>query len=127
MYKKSQPTSTKSSSNLSIGQYVRISDEHRNSKFRRGYTVQNTIEIFKIHRIDTSQNPTVYYLHDLNGEPITGIFYRDELTPTHLPELFHIDILKSKTVNGQKKYFVRWRGYPDSFNSWINQDQMVPL
>ena len=127
MYKNSKPSLSKSSSNLSVGQYVRIADEHRNSKFRRGYTVQNTIEIFKIYQIDTSQNPTVYYLEDLNGDPITGIFYRDELTPTHLPQFFHIDVLKSKTVRGRKKFFVRWRGYPDSFNSWIDQDDMVPL
>ena len=127
MYKNSARKSSKSSSLLTVGQHVRIADEHRNSKFRRGYTVQNTIEIFKIRSIDTSQNPTVYYLEDLNGEPITGIFYRDELTPTHLPEFFHIDVLKSKIVSGKKKYFVRWRGYPDSFNSWIDQDQMVSL
>ena len=89
--------------------------------------MQNTIEIFKIQSTDTSQNPMVYYLEDLNSEPITGIFYRDELTPTHLPEFFHIDVLKSKTVSGRKKYFVHRHGYPDSFNSWIDQDQMVSL
>ena len=127
MYKNMYHIPNISSSDLTVGQHVRIADEYRNSKFRRGYTVQNTIEIFKIRGIDTSQNPTVYYLEDLNGDPITGIFYRDELTSTHLPEFFHIDVLKSKTVNGRKKYFVRWRGYPDTFNSWIDQDQMVPL
>ena len=127
MYKKGRPALTKPISSLSVGQHVRIADEHRNSKFRRGYAVQNTIEIFKIRSVDSSQNPTVYYLEDLNGDPITGVLYRDELTPTHLPEFFKIDVLKSKTINGRKKYFVRWRGYPDSFNSWIDQDQMVPL
>ena len=88
MYKNARPRRINPSSRLSVGQHVRIADEHRNSKFRRGYTVQNTIEIFKIRSIDTSQNPTTYYLEDLNGEPITGVFYRDELTPTHLPEFF---------------------------------------
>ena len=127
MYKNSQTKSSKTSSMLHVGQYVRIADEHRNSKFRRGYTVQNTIEIFKVRHIDSSQKPTVYNLEDLNGNPITGIFYRDELTPTHLPKVFHIDVLKSKSIKGRKKYFVRWRGYPDSFNSWIDQDQMLPL
>ena len=127
MYKSPPSISRKNSSKLSVGQYVRIADEHRNSKFRRGYTVQNSIEIFKVHRIDTSQNPTVYYLEDLNSEPIKGIFYREELTPTHLPDFFHIDILKSKIISGRKKYFVHWRGYPDSFNSWINEEQMFPL
>ena len=127
MYKNRSKPLRRYSSDLTIGRYVRIADEERNSKFRRGYTVQNTIEIFKINRIDDSQHPKGYYLEDLNGEPITGIFYREELTPTQLPEFFRIDVLKSKSVAGRKKYFVRWRGYPDTFNSWIDQDQMVPL
>ena len=127
MYKNTRPTHPHPSSLLSVGQHVRLADELRNSKFRRGYTVQNTIEIFKIRLVDSTQHPVVYYLEDLNGEPITGVFYREELTPTHLPEVFKIDVLKTKTVNGRKKVFVRWRGYPDSFNSWIDQDQMVAL
>ena len=127
MYKKAKPKMRKISSNLSVGQYVRIADEKRNAVFRRGYTIQNTVEIFKIRKVDISQNPTAYYLEDLNSEPITGIFYREELTPTHLPEFFKIDVIKSKVVAGRKKYFVRWLGYPESFNSWIDEDQMVPL
>ena len=127
MYKNAKPSKRKVSSHLTVGQYVRIADEKRNSVFRRGYTVQNTIEIFKIRKVDTSQNPTIYFLEDLNGEPITGVFYRGELTPTHLPEYFHIDVIQTKKVAGRKKYLVRWRGYPESFNSWIDEDQMVPL
>ena len=127
MYKKPLSKSFHSSSNLTVGQYVRIADEHRNHKFKTGYTVQNTIEIFRVRNIDKSQNPIVYHLEDLNGDPISGIFYRYELTPTQLPQFFNIDVLKSKTVAGTKKYFVRWRGYPDSFNSWIDEDQMVSL
>ena len=127
MYKNAKRINTQRTPHLTTGQYVRIADENRNSKYRRGYTVQNTIEIFKVRDIDSSQNPTIYFLEDLNGEPITGLFYRDELTPTDLPEYFHIDIIKSKTIAGRKKYYVRWRGYPDTFNSWVDADQMVPV
>ena len=127
MYKYTPHLNKNISSNLSVGQYVRISDENRNHVFRRGYTVQNTIEIFQISKVDTSQKPTVYYLNDLQGEEIKGIFYRDELTPTKLPEHFQITIIRKKTVSGRKKYLVRWLGYPDSFNSWIDEDQMISL
>ena len=127
MYKYTSPLNKNISSNLSVGQYVRISDENRNHVFRRGYTVQNTIEIFQISKVDTSQKPTAYYLNDLQGEEIKGIFYRDELTPTKLPEHFQITVIRKKTVSGRKKYLVRWLGYPDSFNSWIDEGQMVSL
>ena len=59
-------------------------------------------------------------------DDIKGIFYREELVPTKLPEFFHIDIIRSKTVSGRKKHLVRWRGYPDRFNSWVDQDQIIP-
>ena len=127
MYKTREPGTKTISSNLSIGQVVRIADEKRNSIFRRGYTVQNTLEIFKIRATDASQSPVIYHLEDLNGEPIKGIFYREELIPTKLPEFYHIDIIRSKTVAGRKKYLVKWRGYPETFNSWIDQDQITPV
>ena len=46
MYKYASHIDNSVSSILPVGQYVRISDENRNHVFRRGYTVQNTIEIF---------------------------------------------------------------------------------
>ena len=127
MFKYTSPRRNRVSPDLAIGQYVRIADEKKNSVFRRGYTVQNTIEIFRIKNIDKKEKPVVYYLEDLQGESIKGIFYREELVPTHLPEFFYIDIIKSKTVLGRKKYLVRWRGYPDSFNCWIDQDQIASV
>ena len=82
------------------------------------------MEIFKIVRVDTKQTPIIYYLEDLEGEPIKGVFYREELIHTSLPELYHIDIIKTKTVAGRKKYLVKWCGYPDKFNSSIDESQL---
>ena len=127
MYKYPLRTTPDISSNLTVGQVVRIADEKRNWVFRRGYTVQNTLEIFRIKEVNKEHIPTVFYLEDLQGEAIKGIFYREELVPTNLPEFFPIDVIKTKTVAGRKKYLVRWRGYPSTFNSWIDQDQIQPL
>ena len=127
MYKYSPNTPKKVSTTLSVGQYVRISDEKRNTIFHKGYTIQNTLEIFQIKSVNITQKPTVYFLQDLSGEPIKGIFYRQELTPTNLPEFYNIHIIKSRTRSGQKQYFVKWIGYPDSFNSWIDQEQMKQI
>jgi hypothetical protein len=27
-------------------------------------------------------------------------------------------VLKTRKRNGKLKYFVKWKGYPDKFNSW---------
>ena len=102
-------------SSLSVGEYVRLSQIK--PTFKKGYTMQNTLDIFKIIRVDTTESPTIYILEDLQGEPIKGIFYREELIPTTPPEIYQIDIIRSKIVARTKKLFVRWRGYPDKFNS----------
>ena len=56
-------------------------------------------------------------ISDLNGEPITVTFYEKELQKTS-QEKFRINkVLKRK---GDKLYN-KWKGYDNSFNSWINK------
>ena len=107
-------------STLSVGEYVRLSQIK--PTFKKGYTIQNTLEIFKVIRVDNTQSPTIYFIEDLQGEPIKGIFYREELVPTTPPETYQIYIIKSKIVAGK----IQWRGYPDKFNSWIDESQISP-
>ena len=125
MYKITQPDKNSTSSNLSLGQTVRLADEKRNWIFRKGYTIQNTFEIFKIRKIDHSQYPTVYLLEDLRGDPVKGIFYKEEIVPTELPEYYPIHVIRKKTIAGRKKYFVRWVGYPPTFNSWLDEEDLT--
>ena len=112
---------------LVVGETVRIADENRNAPFRRGFTIQNTYEIFKIRKVDKRQMPTVYYLEDLNGEEIEGIFYREELIPTTTPQLYDITVLRRKYVKGRAKYLVKWVGYPDKFNSWVDESHITRI
>ena len=58
---------------------------------------------------------------DLNVEPITGSFYEKELQKTN-QEKFRIEkILKRKG----DKLDVSWKGYDNSFSSWIDQKDLV--
>ena len=60
-------------------------------------------------------------ISDLNGEEITGSFYENELQKT-IQEKFWIEkVLKTK---GDKLY-VKWKGYDNSFNIWINKKDLV--
>ena len=124
MYKTPSSKHRPITSTLSIGEYVRLTQIK--PTFKKGYTIQNTQEIFKVIRVDNTQSPTIYLIEDLQGEAIKGIFYREELVPTSPPETYQIDIIKSKIVAGKKKYLVQWRGYPDKFNSWIDESQISP-
>ena len=58
---------------------------------------------------------------DLNGEVVTEIFYEKELQKTS-QEKFRIEkVLKRK---GDKLY-VKWKGYDNRFNSWINKKDLI--
>ena len=57
----------------------------------------------------------------MNGEPTTGTFYEKEMQKAS-QETFRIEkIIKRK---GDKLY-VKWKGYDNSFNSWINKKDLV--
>ena len=60
-------------------------------------------------------------ISDLNAEPITGSFYEKELQKTS-QEKFRIEkIMKRKS----DKLYIKWNGYDNSFNSWINEKDLV--
>ena len=66
-------------------------------------------------------NTITHVVSDLNGELITGSFYKRELQKTS-QEKFRIEtVLKRK---GDKLY-VKWKEYNNSFNSWINEKDLV--
>ena len=65
--------------------------------------------------------PWTYVISDVNGEPITRSFYERELQKTNQKEFRIEKVLKRK---GDKLY-VKWKGYDNSFNSWINKKDLV--
>jgi hypothetical protein len=87
--------------------------------FKKGYLPSWTDEIFVIiARIPS--DPVTYELADLNEQTLKGKFYEEELQRILKDDdVYKVEkILKSRKRNGKKEYFVKWRGYDDSFNSW---------
>jgi len=83
-------------------------------------------EIFLIIRVSTYQLPPVYFLRDLQGEDIDRIFYEEELTRIRRDyaktNLTVERIIQSK---GRSRHIlVSWRGFPKSFNTWINPSDL---
>ena len=65
--------------------------------------------------------PYTYVLNDLTGEEIIGTFYENELQKTNQKKFRIEKVLKKK---GDKSY-VKWKGYDNSFNSWIDKKDIV--
>ena len=77
-------------------------------------------EIFVIKKTKNAV-PCTYVINDLNGEEIIGTFYGNELQGTKQNEFRIEKVIKRK---GDKLY-VKWKGYDNSFNSWIDKKDIV--
>ena len=61
--------------------------------------------------------PWTYVISDLKGKEVVGTFYKKELQKTKEKEFRIEKIIERK---GDKLY-VKWKGYDNSFNSWIDK------
>ena len=101
-----------------VGDNVRIS-KYKNV-FAKGYTPNWSEEDFINNKIKNIV-PWTYAISDLNDEEITESFYGKELKKTSQKEFRIEKVLKRK---GDKLY-VKWKGYNNSFNSWINKNDLI--
>ena len=105
---------------LNIGQAVRISKEKK--IFEKSYYQNYTDEIFFILHLSKTNTPVTYRLTDSSGETIDGILYRQELSPVIINDknIYAVEkVLGEKQHKDGKYLLVKWRGYPESQNSWI--------
>ena len=65
--------------------------------------------------------PWTYVINDLNDEKIIGIFQEKDLQKTNQKEFRIEKVLKKKC----DKSYVKWKGYDNSFNSWIDKKDLV--
>ena len=77
-------------------------------------------EVFVVDKIKNTVLWT-YVINDLNGEEITGTFYENELQKTNQKEFRIEKVIKRK---GDELYD-KWKGYDNSFNSWINRNVII--
>ena len=105
---------------FSVGDRVRISKKKKT--YEKGYTTRWTEEIFTIVEVKRT-SPVTYKIADLNEEEIKGTRYEPELQKTS-QELFWIEKVIKR---GKKKSLVKWKGYSDDFNSWLDNKDIVNI
>ena len=103
---------------FNVGDHVGIS-KYKNIS-AEGYTPNWSEEVFVNKKVKNTV-PWAYIINDLNGEEIIGTFYEKELQKTNQQEFRIEKVIKRK---GDKLY-VKWKGYDNSFNSWIDKKDLV--
>ena len=100
------------------GDDIRIS-KYKNI-FAKGYTLNWSEKVFVVSKIKNTV-PWTHVINDLDSEEIIGTFYEKKLQNTDQKEFRIEKVIKRK---GDKLY-VKWKGYNNSFNSWINKKDLV--
>ena len=103
---------------LNIKTFARIS-KYKNI-FSKGYLPNCSEEIFIINKIQNTV-PWTYLINDLKGEEIKCSLYEKELQKTDQKKFRTEKVIKKK---GNKLY-VKWEGYDNSFNSWIDEKDIL--
>jgi len=90
--------------------------------FEKGFTPNWTEEVFTVSKIQRT-NPVTYKIIDYNDEEIQGTFYEQELQKTS-QEVYRIEKIVKK---GKTRSLVKWKGYPESFNSLVDNKDLIKL
>ena len=105
-----------------VGDSVRISKAKK--LFAKSYLPQWSQEIFTVHECLKTYPPT-YKIKDWSSDILEGSFYEPELQKVKQPsddDIYEIeDILKRE----KHRVFVKWKGYPSKFNSWVAKKDLV--
>ena len=102
-----------------VGENIKRISKYKNI-FAKGYTPNWSEEVFVIKKVKNTVLWT-YVINDLNGEDITGPFYEKELQKTSQEEFRIEKVIKRK----RDKMYVQWKGYDNSFNSWIDKKDLI--
>ena len=102
-----------------VGEKTRISKVK--GIFEKGYVPNWSEEHFHVKQNLAKKRP-VYKLQDDQGEDIKGQFYEEELQPIEENRYLIEKILRKRKATKGEEFFVKWKGWPAKFNSWVKQE-----
>ncbi|KAJ8049526.1 Chromodomain Y-like protein 2 [Holothuria leucospilota] len=91
--------------------------------FLKGYLPRWTEELVTVAQ-RLPRLPVVYRLKYCEGEWLEGTFYEAELQKVTKDgsDVYRVEriVRTRKTKDGKTEYFVKWKGYPSKFNTWVS-------
>ena len=87
--------------------------------FEKGYLPGWTEEVFIVDKVKPGPVPT-YKVTEWDGTPLVGTFYNQDVQKVEVSDdtLFRIEKVRRRKGN---KILVRWKGWPEKFDSWIDK------
>ena len=108
---------------FNIGDSVRITK--KKNIFQKGYEKSWSHEVFTVSQIKDTY-PITYGIKDYKGNLIEGSWYSNELQLVDISEnIWPIEkIVRTRNKKGKTQYLVKFLGYPDEANTWIEQEEL---
>ncbi|CAG2222409.1 unnamed protein product [Mytilus edulis] len=106
-----------------VGDTVRLTKI--SNVFDRSYDEHFTREIFKIRKRFRMQSIPVYKISSFDNSPVSGLFYSGEMIKVNKDEnsMWYIENkLKKRKRNGVIQWLVKFEGWPDKYNQWIDEN-----
>ena len=71
--------------------------------------------------------PTTPVTYAINDEEMKGCIYEPELQLIIKEDnVYDVEkVIMTRRRSGKMEYYVKWKGYPDKFNSWIDSCNLV--
>jgi hypothetical protein len=96
--------------------------------FNQGYEQSWSYEVFKVSEVKNTV-PVTYSIQDYSSNALKGSFYESELQICDKSSgIYPIErIVRRRRYRGRTQYLVKYTGYSDLFNSWIEQHDLFDL
>ena len=109
---------------LNVGDLERFR-EFKDMCFDKGYVENYSEDVFTVIEI-VPRVPPVYRIKEENGREMDSFYYEQELLAINRdPDPFYlIERILERRGN---RVLVKWLGYPDYYNQWINENEVINL
>ena len=65
-----------------------------------------------------------YKVKEWDDTPVGGTYYEEDLQKVRVTDLFRVEKVLKREKN---RLFVKWKGWPDKYNSWISTKDVKKL
>eukprot|EP00116_Pleurobrachia_bachei_P011713 sb/3471975/ len=111
---------------LKVGDTVRVTA--KKSTFQKGYEQGWSHEIFTVSSIKAT-TPVTFSIKNIGGQVIPRSFYSSEIQLVDKSNnIWRVDrVIKKRKYRNKVQYLVKWKGYQDIFNSWVDHKDLFSL
>lgn len=111
---------------LKVGDLVRT-NRFKNI-FKKAYEKVWTHEVYRVIEVKNT-NPVTYAIEDLKSETIDGSYYEADLQLVDkTSDTYEVErVVRTRLYRTGRRYFIKWAGFDDRFNSWISEPQFLAL